>query len=369
MKRQLAAILYADVAGYSRLTGQNAARTHRQLNQGLDLLEETIAAHGGSKVHEAGDAILAEFSSVTEAVDAAVETQKAMATRETDLPEDEQVRFRIGINIGEVIRDRGDIYGDGVNIAARIEELAEPGNLCISGAVYEQLDPGSGYGFDDLGYRDFKNIERPVHVYQLRLAELLGTHPMQALDSRVQGQPLFDDAMEHKVLTRGRCSCGATVFEITQASLGTGFCHCRICQRNSGAPVYAWTAFPIDGVKFLRHKLRFFRLSRIAEHGFCENCGTTVVWRSLKPEPANYLVMTTTCLEDPENYAPTWHSGVESQLPWLDIHDELPRLRCAESPMLHKAWESAGVADTNEWKALDYDDEITLEERIDFIHD
>lgn len=140
MKRQLAAILYADAAGYSRLTGQNEALTHQQLNTGLNLLTEQIVAHEGSKVHEAGDAILAEFSSVTEAVDTAVEFQKLMATRESDLDKNEQIEFRIGVNIGEIIHDRDDIYGDGVNIAARIQEVAEPGNLCVSSAVLEQLD-------------------------------------------------------------------------------------------------------------------------------------------------------------------------------------------------------------------------------------
>ena len=364
MKRQLAAILYADVAGYSRLTGINAEQTHQQLNTGLSILEETISKHEGHKVHEAGDAILAEFPSVTEAVNAAVEMQKTMATRESDLPEDQQVKFRIGVNIGEIIHDRGDIYGDGVNITARIQEIAEPGNLCISSAVYEQL-AGHEYGFDDLGFRDFKNIERPVHVYQLRLDELLGHHPMQALESRVMGQPLFDDTIEHKVITRGRCSCGSNRFEITQPPLGTGFCHCRICQRNTGAPVFAWTAFPIGGVKFLQKSLKYFRLSRIGEHGFCEHCGTSVIWRGVKPDLADYVAITTTCLDDPENYAPTWHGGIESQLPWLDIHDDLPRKRCTESPLLHKAWKSAGIDDTKDWKALDYEDVEELGEHVD----
>ena len=167
MKRQLAAILYADAAGYSRLTGQNEERTHQQLNTGLNLLTEKIAAHGGSKVHEAGDAILAEFSSVTSAVDAAVEFQIFMGSRESELDKSEQIEFRIGINVGEVIHDRDDIYGDGVNIAARIQEVASPGGLCVSGAVLEQLTEDAIYNFDDLGFRDFKNIKRPIHIYRL----------------------------------------------------------------------------------------------------------------------------------------------------------------------------------------------------------
>ncbi len=135
MKRQLTAILYADVAGYSRLTGLDEEQTHQKLDAGLNLLTDVIAAHGGQKVHEAGDAILAEFQSVTAAVNAAVAFQRQMSARNVELAEDERLAFRIGVNLGEVIHDRDDIYGDGVNLAARIQELAEPGVVCISGTV------------------------------------------------------------------------------------------------------------------------------------------------------------------------------------------------------------------------------------------
>ena len=362
MKRQLAAILYADVAGYSRLTGQNEEQTHQLLNEALTLLTDTITAAGGSKVHEAGDAILAEFTSVTEAVESAFEFQKSMAGWKLDLAENERVRFRIGIHIGEVMRDRDDIYGDGVNIAARIEEIAQPGSLCVSSAVVEQLATGSRYNFDDLGYRHFKNIDRPVHVYELRSADLLGGNSMQDIARRVEHQPLFDDAIEKPLVTTGRCLCGSVRFKVTQEALGTGYCHCRICQRGSGAPVFAWTAFPLDAVEFTREKLRYHRLSLIAEQGFCENCGSPVVWRSLKPKPAKFLIIATTCLENPEDYAPTWHQGVESQLPWFEIHDDLPRTRCEESPMLRSAWSSMGAPEPGDWKALDYEDSTQLDD-------
>jgi len=362
MKRQLAAILYADVAGYSRLTGQNEDQTHQLLNAALTILTDSITASGGSKVHEAGDAILAEFSSVTAAVDTAFEFQKSMISWKSDLPEDERVRFRIGIHIGEVMRDRDDIYGDGVNIAARIEEIASPGSLCVSSAVVDQLATGSKYHFDDLGYRHFKNIDRPVHVYQLRSSDLLGGNPLQDIERRVEHQPLFDDAFEKPPVTTGRCVCGTTRYEVTQEAVGTGFCHCRICQRSTGAPVFAWTAFPVDAVKFTQETLKYYRVSLIAEQGFCENCGSPVVWRSLKPEPANYLIITTTSLENPEDYAPTWHQGIESQLPWLEIHDDLPRTRCEESPMLHRAWGSMGASAPDDWTALNYEESLTLDD-------
>ena len=158
MERQLAAILYADVAGYSRLTGLDEEETHRKLDAGLNLLTDVITAHGGRKIHEAGDAILAEFQSVTEAVSAAVEFQRQMSTQNAELVEDDRLEFRVGVNLGEVIHDRDDIYGDGVNVAARIQELAEPGGVCISGTVYEQVTGKVDQEFDDLGHRKVKNI-------------------------------------------------------------------------------------------------------------------------------------------------------------------------------------------------------------------
>jgi adenylate cyclase len=362
MRRQLAAILYADVAGYSRLTGQNEERTHQQLNTGLNLLTENIAAHGGSKIHEAGDAILAEFSSVTAAVEAAIEFQKSMAERHLSSSEGEAIEFRIGVNLGEVIHDRDDIYGDGVNIAARIQEIATPGSLCISGAVFDQLSVGTEFSFDDLGYRDFKNIERPVHVYQIRPMDLYGGHPMSSIESRVQGQPMFDDEIEKHLVTKGQCVCGSIVIEISQKSLGTGFCHCKICRRSTGAPIFSWVAFPVEAVKFTGDQPKHYRLSLIAERGFCDKCGSPVMWRGLKPEATNYIAIPTSILDNPEDFAPTWHGGIESQIPWLQIHDDLPRTRCEESPFLKKAWGSMGAPDPEKWVSLEYEQSKNLDD-------
>jgi len=362
LTRKLAAILYADVAGYSRLTGQDEDQTHQQLNEGLNKLTETISAHGGSTVHEAGDAILAEFPSVTAAVDAAVDFQRIMANQVSDLAEDERVEFRIGVNIGEVIHDRGDIYGDGVNIAARIQEIAPIGSLCVSNAVIEQLSSESNHNFDDLGYRDFKNIERPVQVYQLRYSDLLEIGSVQNYEARVHNQPLFDDTFEKPPIATGRCVCGSVKFEITQHSVGTGYCHCRMCQRSIGGAVNAWTAFPFDAIKFTHGKPRYYRLSLIAEQGFCERCGSPLVWRRLKPGPANYIVIITTSLDNPEDFAPTMHMCVESQLPWIKIHDDLPRTRSDESPMLRSSWGSAGVPDPNDWKELEFEQSALLDD-------
>ena len=199
MKRQLASILYADVAGYSRLTGLDEAQTHHKLDTGLNLLSDTIVAHDGQKIHEAGDAILAEFQSVTSAVDSAVDFQRMMSEQNAWLAEDQRLQFRVGVNLGEVIHDRDDIYGDGVNISTRIQELAEPGGICISSAVYEQVNGKVDYVFDDLGHQKVKNIAKTIRVYALRLSDT---------SSSTGDGPFFGKSDEKQLITTGRCLCG-----------------------------------------------------------------------------------------------------------------------------------------------------------------
>jgi adenylate cyclase len=152
-QRKLAAILYTDVAGYSRLTGIDEEGTHRRLIEYLDLIADRIKKHDGLVVHFAGDAVLADFDRVSAAVSCAVSIQREIEVRNTDFPPERKVQFRIGINLGEVIVDRSDIYGDDVNIAARLESLAELGGICISESVRSavgdklHLEPkGSEYG-------------------------------------------------------------------------------------------------------------------------------------------------------------------------------------------------------------------------------
>src|SRR6516225_6585173 len=138
--RRLAAILAADVAGYSRLMGADEERTHERLQAHLDeLVDPKIEEHRGRTVKNTGDGLLAEFPSVVDAVRCAVEIQRAMIDRNVDTPEDQRVSFRIGVNLGDVIVEPEDIFGDGVNIAARLEALAEPGGICISRMVRDQI--------------------------------------------------------------------------------------------------------------------------------------------------------------------------------------------------------------------------------------
>ncbi len=167
LPRKLAAILYADVAGYSRLTGEDEEGTHRQLSTYLDLLSESVRSHNGSVVHYAGDAVLAEFPTATEALTCAVSAQKTLQEKNRSVSDERKVEFRIGVNLGEVIVDRDDIYGDGVNVAARLESLAEPGGICISESVRSAVGTKLSLTYEDLGRQTVKNIADPVQAYRV----------------------------------------------------------------------------------------------------------------------------------------------------------------------------------------------------------
>lgn len=334
MKRQLAAIFYADVAGYSRMTGLDEEGTHAKLNAGLDLLSAKIAEYDGKKVHEAGDAILAEFLSVTEAVESAVAFQEEMANQDTD-SDDECLKFRIGVNIGEVIHDRGDVYGDGVNLAARVQELAEPGGVCVTSAVHEQLLGRGGHMFDDLGFKKLKNIGQPVRVYALR---------SPAAASTTARSVFFDNLEDTRPVTTGGCLCGKVRFEIRGKDVGSSYCHCRMCQRFAGAPVSAGTGFLHDDFALTKGEPATYRSSVIAERAFCPSCGSSL-W--MKHDSWKWIFIKTANLDNPEDFAPTTHFGVESQLPWHEVHDDFPRIRSEDSPELNQLWDKAGVRVTD----------------------
>ncbi len=168
MTRRLAAILAADVAGYSRLMGADEEGTHERLKAHLDEVEPKIAEHRGRVVKNTGDGFLAEFASVVDAVRCAVEMQRGMAERNAGIAAAERIDFRIGVNLGDVIVEEHDIFGDGVNVAARLEALAEPGGICISGTVRDHIGDRLPYAFEDLGEQSVKNIARPVRVYAFR---------------------------------------------------------------------------------------------------------------------------------------------------------------------------------------------------------
>ena len=167
--RRLAAILAADVAGYSRLMGADEEGTHERLKSHLqELVDLKISQYRGRIVKNTGDGLLAEFVSVVDAVRCAVEIQRRMADREPEVPEERRIRFRIGINLGDVIVEEHDIFGDGVNVAARLEALAKPGGICVSRVVRDQVRDKVDFDFEDIGEQQVKNIHRPVRVYWVR---------------------------------------------------------------------------------------------------------------------------------------------------------------------------------------------------------
>src|SRR5499425_3912946 len=166
--RRLAAILAADVAGYSRLMGADEEGTHERLKAHLrELVDPKIREHRGRTVKNTGDGMLAEFPSVVDAVRCAAEVQRAMIDRESGTPEDHRISFRIGINLGDVIAEDNDIFGDGVNVAARLEALADPGGICVSRVVRDQVRDRLDLALEDMGEQSVKNIARPVRVYAL----------------------------------------------------------------------------------------------------------------------------------------------------------------------------------------------------------
>jgi adenylate cyclase len=168
LPRKLAAILYADVAGYSRLTGEDEEGTHLTLRAYLDFMSSSIREHDGRVVHYAGDAVLADFGTVIDALGCATSIQLELAQRNADVADARKVQFRIGVNLGDVIIDGSEIYGDGVNVAARLESLAEPGGICISDAVRTAVGKKLGFHFEDMGAREVKNIAEPVRSFHVR---------------------------------------------------------------------------------------------------------------------------------------------------------------------------------------------------------
>src|SRR5579864_8710009 len=168
VERRLAAILAADVAGYSRLMGQDEAGTLARLNAlRRDLIDPQVAEHKGRIVKTTGDGLLIEFPSVVEAVACALAVQAGMASHNAAIPQDQRIEFRVGINTGDVIVEDGDIHGDGVNVAARLEALAAPGAICVSAIVQSQVQGRLDCTFEDQGEQRLKNIARPVRVYRV----------------------------------------------------------------------------------------------------------------------------------------------------------------------------------------------------------
>ena len=352
VNRRLAAILYGDVFNFSRLMWIDEAGTHKALRLALDAATQNIERHGGKVVNYAGDAILAEFPSVVAAVKCAVSVQAEQAAKTAGEPDDRKLRFRFGINLGEVIVDGSEIYGDGVNVAARLETLAVPGGICVSETILSQVEGKLDLEFADLGAKKVKNIGKPVRTYaiclegqtadQLRASSLeTEVHKSVALDFQ---KPFFDVLDSDEVLITGGCLCGAVRYQIDQPPIDTMYCHCSMCQRFAGAPVVAATAVMRASLQFIQGTPKFYQSSPIAKRGFCANCGSSLIYEPTVRRMGDWITVFTASMDNAAEFAPTWHLGTESQmLPWLELRDDLPRARCKDSPGLVKAWASVGV--------------------------
>ncbi len=193
VERRLAAVLAADVAGYSRLMGSDEEGTPARLKAvRRDLVDPAIASHRGRIVKTTGDGMLVEFASAVDAVRGAADVQRAMAEQNAAVPEDKRIEFRIGIHVGDIIIDDDDIFGEGVNIAARLEAIAEPGGVCLSNDAYRQVRGKTEIACDDIGPQSLKNISEPVHAWRIRLSEIPSPARAPAAAGQPQALPLPD---------------------------------------------------------------------------------------------------------------------------------------------------------------------------------
>ena len=224
-QRRLAAILAADVAGYSRLMAADESGTIAHLKKlRAEVVEPKISQYHGRIVGSAGDSLLVEFASAVNAVQCAVEVQEELAGRSADLPEDERMTFRIGINLGDVIPEGDTIHGDGVNIAARLEKLAEPGSVCIGRNVYDQVKGKLAYAYTDLGEQRVHNIPEAVHAYHVKPSQpVAGISP----GFSTRSAPPLPDKPSIAVLPFDSMSSDPELVFLPMGSLRRSSLHCR----------------------------------------------------------------------------------------------------------------------------------------------
>lgn len=238
-ERKLTTILSADAVGYSRLMAQDESGTFATLKAYRELTTERIASHRGQVVNTAGDSILADFPSVVRAVECAIDIQRAIAERNAALGPDKRMWFRIGINLGDVMVDKGDLFGDGVNVAARLQAIAEPGGILISGTVFEHVKDKLAVGFDALGAKAVKNIPAQVPVYRVVLEGGAQPAAVEMLAASRSG-PDPRELRRHK-------------FFISSATAGTLIGFFLLLNMATGSPLWAiWPALAILLVYALR---------------------------------------------------------------------------------------------------------------------
>lgn len=339
MDRKLAAIMAIDVVGFAGRMARDETGTLANLERlKQDVLELQVDAHRGRIFKFLGDGALAEFTSTVEAVNCAIGIQKTQARQAARSGDPDRLQLRIGVSVGDVVVQGDDLLGDGVNTAARLEAMADPDGIAISGDVMAQIRGKVDMPFDEAGLKKLKQSDEPIRVFKTGGGS---AQPGGLFD--------FDDTATPDQLITGSCLCGQVRFEIDMPHISTGYCHCRICQKFTGSAMSVWTAFPARSVRFVGAEPHYFKSSPIAERGFCKDCGSSLTYRLVRPQKAAFLVLFTACLDHPEDFAPGVHGGMESKMPWLEIFDELPRSTCAESRSLQQAWESVGLDDPQQW--------------------
>jgi hypothetical protein len=266
-------------------------------------------------------------------MESAVAIQQGMVERNAKVRDGRMVVFRIGINLGDVIIREDDIYGDGVDTAARLQQLSEPGGVIVSRTIFEQVDGRVNQSFADLGNQPLKNTNELLRAYSVSFS---GASPV------LEQRPMLNMLGSKKVPVTGGCLCGEIRYRVTEPALETNFCHCRMCQKFSGGPFSVGSTYHAGAVQFTKGEPRYYKSSPFAERGFCVNCGSSLTFRALVPAVtpawADWILLFTGSLDNPAPNVPTWHLGAESQLPWVDILQARTRVRCQDSPDLVEAW-------------------------------
>jgi class 3 adenylate cyclase/pimeloyl-ACP methyl ester carboxylesterase len=311
MKRRLAAILAADIAGYSRLMGADEAATVRDLKGHQAAILPLVGRYGGRIIDTAGDGMLAEFPSVINATECAVEIQTVMATRNEGVPESRRMQFRIGINLGDVIHDETRIYGDGINVAARLEGIAEPGGICISRQVFDQVHRALKADFQALGPRTFKNIARPVDVFAIAPAERgtgPGVTPPNAVDLQQeirfctapdgvqlaysmigQGPPLMKTG---NWMTHLEFDLESPIWRHLYQELAKGHTLIRYDARGNGLSDRTVDEISFDAfVRDLETVVNAAGIARFALLGISQGCAVSIAYAVRHPERVSHLIL------------------------------------------------------------------------------
>ncbi len=305
VERRLTAILAADVAGYSRLMGADEVGTARLLREHRAAIDAIVASHSGHIVKTTGDGLLLEFPSIVAAVECALAVQKLMAERNEDVPVDRRMMFRIGINLGDVLIEGDDILGDGVNIAARLESIAEPGGICISRQAYEQVEGKLALDFRELGPQALKNIPKPVEVYAIGVAEA-SRSPQAPLSQEIrycrtpdgvrlayakvgQGRPLLRTA---HWLNHLEIDWKSPVWGHILRGLASDYTLIRYDARGNGLSDWEVEEISFDKwVSDLETVVEAVGLQRFPLFGVSQGCSISIAYAVRHPERVSHLIL------------------------------------------------------------------------------